>query len=75
MLPTLWLGGYSLKLWMNWPAIACAGTKALRRERLHAVEREGELEVHRLLGPQRAVVVEHGDALGWNDEILIRVVR
>ena len=30
----------------------------LRRERLHAVEREEELEIHRLLGPERAVVVE-----------------
>ena len=36
----------------------------LRGERLDAVERERELDVHRLLGPQRAVVVEHGDALG-----------
>jgi hypothetical protein len=35
----------------------------LRRERLDPVEREGELEVDRLLGPERAVVVEGGDAL------------
>ena len=32
--------------------------RMLRRERLDAVEREGELEVHRLLAPERAVVVE-----------------
>ena len=40
----------------------------LRRQRLHAVEREGELEVDRLLGPERAVVVEDGDALGGRHE-------
>ena len=38
--------------------------RMLRRERLHAVEREEQLEIHRLLGPERAVVVERGDALG-----------
>mgnify|MGYP007030179650 CR=1 FL=1 len=26
-LPLFWLGGYSLKDWMNWPAMACAGTR------------------------------------------------
>ena len=36
----------------------CAGAM-----RLDAVEREGELDVHRLFAPQRAVVVEGGDAL------------
>ena len=41
----------------------------LRRERLDAVEREEELEVHRLLGPERAVVVEGGDALGRRHEV------
>src|SRR5256885_17221451 len=34
----------------------------LRRERLHAVDREEELEIHWLLAPERAVVVERGDA-------------
>ena len=43
--------------------------RMLRRQRLDAVEREGELEIHRLLAPQRAVVVEHGDALGGGHEI------
>ena len=38
------------------------------REGLDAVEGERDLEVHRLLGPQRAVVVEHGDAVGGCDE-------
>ena len=41
----------------------------LRRQRLDPVEGEGELGVHRLLGPQRAVIVEHGDALGFGHEV------
>ena len=41
----------------------------LRRERLHAVEREVELHRHRLLAPERAVVVERGDALGDRHEV------
>ena len=36
---------------------------------LDAVEREGELGVHRMLDPQRAVIVEHGDALRLRHEI------
>ena len=47
----------------------------LRRERLDAVESERDLEVHRLLGPQRAVVVEHGDPLRGRHEILACRVR
>jgi hypothetical protein len=34
-----------------------------RRQRLDPIECERELKIHRLLGPQGAVVVEHGDAL------------
>ena len=41
----------------------------LRRERLHAVEREEELEIHRLLAPERAVVIERGDALFRRNEV------
>ena len=41
----------------------------LRRECLHAVEREEQLEIHRLLAPERAVVVERGDALLRRNEI------
>ena len=41
----------------------------LRRERLHAVEREVELHGHRLLAPERAVVVERGDAFGDRHEV------
>ena len=42
--------------------------RVLGRERLDAVDGEQELEVQGLLGPQRAVVVEDGDALGgWNE--------
>src|SRR6266550_2196657 len=40
----------------------------LRCERLDAVEREHDLEIHRLLSPERAVVVEGRDALvRWNE--------
>ncbi len=42
--------------------------RVLRCERLHSVEREGELDVHRLLGPEGPVVVEDGDALGLRHE-------
>ena len=41
----------------------------LRRHRLDPVDREDELEVDRLLGPQRAVIVEGGDALGHRHEV------
>jgi hypothetical protein len=37
--------------------------------RLHAVEGEQDLEVERLLRPERAVVVERGDALGGRHEV------
>jgi hypothetical protein len=37
--------------------------RVLRRQRLDPVDRKNDLEIHRLLGPQRAVVVEGGDAL------------
>ena len=35
----------------------------LGRQRLHAVEGEGELRVDRLFEPERAVIVEGGDAV------------
>ena len=41
----------------------------LRRQRLHAIEREQELKRHRLLGPERAVVVERRDAFGHGHEV------
>jgi hypothetical protein len=41
----------------------------LRRERLHPVEREKELEIQRLLGPERAVVVERRDTLVRGNEV------
>ncbi len=43
--------------------------RVLRRERLHPIERKGELEIDRLLGPQRAVIVEGGDAFGLRHEV------
>ena len=43
--------------------------RILRRQHLDAIEDEGELDIHRLLDPQRAVVVERGDALLGRNEI------
>jgi len=43
--------------------------RMLRRECLDAIEREGELHVDRLFSPERAVVVERGDALGRRHEL------
>jgi len=39
-------------------------TPMLRRQCLDAVDNEKGLKIHRLLGPQLAVIVEGGDALG-----------
>jgi len=36
----------------------------LRRYRLDSVERERELKIERLFGPERAVIVEGGNPLG-----------
>ncbi len=44
--------------------------RMLRRELLDAVDREEQLEVGRLLGPECAVVVEYGHSLGWRDVVL-----
>jgi hypothetical protein len=41
----------------------------LRRHRLDAIEREGELEVDRLFGPQRPVIVEGRDTLRDGNEV------
>ena len=40
-----------------------APLRVRRDQRLDAVEGEGELDVGRLLGPERPIVVEDGDAL------------
>ena len=49
--------------------------RMLRRQRLDAVEREGELHVDRLLRPERAVVVEHGDPLRRRHEVCSALPR
>jgi len=49
--------------------------RMLGRQRLDAVDDEQELEVERLLGPQRAVVVEDGDAFGGRDEVRGSILR
>jgi hypothetical protein len=44
-------------------------TRVLRRQLPDAVENEGELDIHRLLDPQRAVIVESRDTLIFGHEI------
>ena len=39
------------------------------RHGLHAIEREGQLDIHRVFHPQCAVVIEGGDALIDGDEV------
>jgi hypothetical protein len=43
--------------------------RVLRCQRSHPIDRKGELDIDRLLGPQRAVVVEGCDALGCRHEL------
>ncbi|MCY1382926.1 hypothetical protein D9M69_710000 [compost metagenome] len=47
----------------------------LRGEALDLVQGEQHLEVHGLLAPQGAVVVEHRDALGRGNVVLAALVR
>jgi hypothetical protein len=49
--------------------LPCFPLRMLRRECLHPIHRKDDLEVHGLLRPQRAVVVEGGDALVNRDEV------
>ena len=49
--------------------------RMLRRERLDAIEREDELKRHRLLGPERPVVVERGNPLRWLHKVLSALLR
>jgi hypothetical protein len=37
----------------------------LRSQYFDALKREHDLKIHRLLGPQRAVIVKGSDALGF----------
>ena len=39
------------------------------RKRLDAIQHEEELEVHRLFGPERTVIVEDRNTFGWGNEI------
>jgi hypothetical protein len=39
------------------------------RQGLHAIEREDQLDIHGVLGPQRSVIVECGNALRHRHEI------
>jgi len=49
--------------------LLCLQCRILRRHRLGAIEREGKLEIERLFGPQRAVIVECRDALLGRHEV------
>ena len=44
-------------------------------DRFRAVHAEDELRIDRLLGPKRAVVVEHGDALGGRHVAVAALLR
>ena len=61
--------GFQVALEQRGERLLVLPLRMLRRERLHPVEREDQLEIHRLLGPERAVVVERGDALGGRHEL------
>lgn len=43
--------------------------RMLRRERLHPVEEKQPLKIHGLLGPERAVIIKHHDALCRRNKI------
>ena len=47
----------------------------LRRQHLHAVEGERELDIQRLLRPERTVVVERGDPLRLGNEVAASLRR
>jgi len=49
--------------------------RMIRRHRLDPVQRESELGIDRVLGPQGSVIVEGGDALGGRDEVVARLSR
>jgi hypothetical protein len=49
--------------------LLCLPFRMLVGERLHAIERERKLDIHRLFAPERAIVVEGCDALRHRDEI------
>ena len=48
----------------------CFPFRMLRRKRLHALKREEELEIQRLLTPERPVVIESGNAFLRRDKVL-----
>jgi hypothetical protein len=47
----------------------CFHSGMLRRESLHPVQREKDLEIHWLLRPERAIVVEGGNSLGHRHKV------
>ena len=49
------------------PRLPLAKRGVLLGHRRQAMENEDQLHRHRLLAPERAIVVEYSDALGWRD--------
>ena len=47
----------------------------LRRKCLYAVERKAQLDVHGLLSPERAIIVERGDALVGRHKVTRALLR
>jgi hypothetical protein len=48
---------------------ACSSNRDVWREFFHPVKHEGELDIHRLLTPERAVIIERRNALSRRNKI------
>jgi len=62
-------GGFHVALEQGGKRLFVLPFRMLWRQRFDAVHREEKLEIQRLLGPERAVVVEGRDALGHRNKI------
>ena len=62
-------GGFHIALEQRGERLFVLPFGMCRGKRLHAVQREEELEIHRLLGPEGAVVVKRRDAFGGRYEL------
>lgn len=61
--------GFHIPVQHRLERLSLAPLRMRRRERLHAVQGKGELDVHRLLDPEGSVVVERRDALLGRDVV------
>ena len=62
-------GGFQITIEQRGERFLGRSIRDARRERLQAVEREVELDGQRLLAPERAVVVERGDAFRYRHKV------